>query len=55
MKNCTLFVDIEYYEKYGNEEWAQAKYLVHGIDDVLWTNDLDLAVEFLKESLHNFS
>ena len=30
--------------------WAQAKYLVHGHDDVLWTDDLDSALEFLRDS-----
>lgn len=31
-------------------EWAQARYLVHGWDDTLWTNDLDEAVQFLRHS-----
>lgn len=41
--------DIEVYDE--NDSWAQGKYLVHGYDDVLWTNDLEKALEFLKESL----
>ena len=43
-------LDIEIYEKWGKDEWAQAKYLVHGHDDVLWTNDLDEAMVFLRAS-----
>lgn len=30
-------------------DWAQARYLVHGIDDVLWTDDLDAALAYLRE------
>lgn len=32
-------------------DWAQAKYLVHGWDDTLWTDDIDEAMTYLKESL----
>ncbi|MHA2010502.1 MAG: hypothetical protein ACW980_24580 [Promethearchaeota archaeon] len=39
------------YQKYGEKEWAQAKYLVHGYDDVLWTNNVNEAVLFLRESM----
>ncbi len=38
----TAKLDIEIYEKWGCNEWAQGKYLVHGYDDVLWTNNLDI-------------
>lgn len=31
-------LDVEIYENYGEGHWAQAKFLVHGLDDVLWTN-----------------
>jgi hypothetical protein len=42
-------LDIEIHDpKIGN--WAQARYLVHGHDDVLWTDDLDSALEFLRDS-----
>lgn len=44
-------LDIEVYEKWGEGEWGQAKYLVHGHDDVLWTNDIEEAIAFLKSSL----
>ena len=44
-------LDIEIYEKWGEGELAQAKYLVHGHDDVLWTNDIDEAIAFFKASL----
>jgi hypothetical protein len=43
-------LDIEIYEEFVDHVWAQAKYLVHGHDDVLWTNDLDEAISFLKSS-----
>lgn len=44
-------VDIEVYKEYGDPYWAQAKYLVHGKDDVLWTSSLDEALDFIKSSL----
>ncbi len=45
-------LDIEVFDLHDKSlHWAQAKYLVHGYKDILWTNDLDLAMEFLKESL----
>lgn len=48
-------LDIEIYEIYGQAEWAQAKYLVHGHDDVLWTNDIEEAIGFLKKSIEAVS
>ena len=42
-------LDIEIYNP-KLDPWAQARYLVHGHDDVLWTDDLDAALEFLRES-----
>ncbi len=44
-------LDIEIYKNYGDGYWAQAHYLVHGIDDVLWTNSIDDAISYLKEEL----
>ena len=43
-------VDIEVYD---TEEttWAQAKYLAHSYDDVLWTDDINQAIMFILESL----
>lgn len=43
------FLDIEIYDT-KVDSWAQARYLVHGHDDVLWTDDLDAALAFLRES-----
>jgi len=42
--------DIEVYDPKIDDNWRQGKFLVHGIDDVLWTNDIDAAVAFIKES-----
>jgi|AntAceMinimDraft_6_1070360.scaffolds.fasta_scaffold01061_9 hypothetical protein len=44
-------LDIEVYAEWGENHWAQAKYLVRGHDDVLWTNNLNEAIKFLKASL----
>jgi hypothetical protein len=43
-------LDIEIYEKAGSG-WAQAKYLVRGFGDILWTDDLGEALAFLKQSI----
>ena len=42
-------LDIEIHDP-KNDDWAQGRYLVHGADDVLWTDDLDAALEFLRDS-----
>lgn len=44
-------VDIEIYSKFGRGQWAQARYLVHGIDDILWTNEKDQALKYLEDEL----
>lgn len=41
--------DIEIYDT-SVETWAQGRYLVHGHSDSLWTDDLDIALEFLQDS-----
>jgi len=41
-------LDIEIYEK--DNEWAQGRYLVHGHDDSFWTDDIESALSFLRES-----
>lgn len=45
---CKFFVDIEVYDT--GDKWAQAKYLVHGFNDVLWTDDLNQAIYFFTPS-----
>jgi len=42
--------DIEVYDPKVDDDWRQAKFLVHGIDDVLWTDDVDAVVAFIRES-----
>ena len=44
-------LDIEVYRDYGPHTWAQEKFLVHGIDDVLWTSSVDAAIEYLRSEL----
>jgi hypothetical protein len=43
-------LDIEIYDT-DSDTWAQGRYLVHGHDDSLWTDDIDDAINFLRESL----
>lgn len=44
-------LDIEVYRSYGEGHWAQARFLVHLRDDVLWTNDIEAALSALREEL----
>ncbi|MDH5738557.1 MAG: hypothetical protein OEZ23_09625 [Gammaproteobacteria bacterium] len=44
-------LDIEIYDPEKNT-WAQGRYLAHSHDDVLWTDDLEAALSFLRESAH---
>jgi hypothetical protein len=44
-------LDIEVYDNYGEGHFAQCKYLVHGTSDVFWTNDIEEALSFLRDSL----
>lgn len=45
-----MIVDIEVRDP-ATDETAQARYLAHGVDDVLWTDDLEAALEFLGDSI----
>ena len=50
------FLDIEVYDTDDpGETWAQGKFLVHGIDDVLWTDNIADAINFFTESLEEMS
>ena len=43
--------DIEVFDEWGEGVWAQEPYFVHGFEDVLWTDDLDVALDFIRESV----
>jgi len=44
-------VEVICYEKWGDEFFAQARFLVHGFEDVLWTNDYEEAAKFIRQEL----
>ena len=46
-------VDIEVHAK--TEAYVQGRYLVHGDDDILWTDDLDAALAFVRDSVEMFT
>jgi hypothetical protein len=46
-----MTLDIDIYDEYGPGAWAKSRYLVHGISEVLWTNDAEAALAFLREDL----
>ena len=45
-----ITLDIEVHD-IKDRSWAQARYLVHGYYDVFWTDSLDDAMDFMKQSL----
>lgn len=47
-----ITLDIEIYEP---DERAQKRYLVHGFDDVYWTDDLEDALGYLKQDLQRLA
>ena len=51
MSELSRTLDIEIYENHNDESWAQGKYLVHGYSDVMWTDSIDNALEFLRQEL----
>lgn len=44
-------LDVEIHPKAANNTWAQGKFLVHGYDDVLWTDDPRQAAEYLYNEM----
>lgn len=51
LPNPSYRVDIEVYDEYGDDHWAQAKYLAHSLGDTLWTNDFDEAINFIRSEV----
>ena len=47
--------DIEVFDEFGEGHWAQARFLVHGYEDVLWTNDIQAAAAFMIATLEAVS
>lgn len=44
-------LDIQIFKNYGERYWAQARYLVHGIDDVLWTDSLEAVLDYIRQEM----
>lgn len=44
-------VGVEYYPDNGDGKWAQAMFLVRGYHDILWTDNIEEVVCFIRESL----
>ncbi len=44
------FLDIQIFDV-EKEPWAQGRYLVHGHDDILWTDSIEYALAFLRGSM----
>jgi hypothetical protein len=51
MNGLRRTLDIEIYTEPKEGDWHQAKYLVHGIDDLMWTDSKEMAVEYLLDEL----
>lgn len=54
-KEIIMILDIEIYDDYGEHTWAQARFLVHGYNDVLWTNNLREALSFLRSQIESIT
>lgn len=54
-KNNDDALDFEVHDSQqdGGPNAPQARYLVHGHDDLLWTNSIDEALQFLRQSLEH--
>lgn len=50
---CKLVLDVECYDPADNA-WAQAHFLVHGRDDVLWTDDPSQVAKYVEEDCYRF-
>ena len=44
-------LDVEIHPTANKDTWAQRKFLVHGFDDVLWTDDPRAAADYLCEDM----
>lgn len=42
-------LSIEIHDPNQND-WAEGRYLVQGADDVIWTNDLEVLLQFIRDS-----
>lgn len=46
-----LFLDVEVFDKYETEDWAQAMFLCHLHNDIYWTNNPKRAANMMEQSL----
>jgi len=44
-------LDIEIYDDEIVDNWRQGKFLVRGYEDVMWTDDIEEALGFFRESI----
>lgn len=51
MNKLRRILDIEVYPNPEEGDWHQEKYLVHGIDDVMWTSNKQMVVEYILDEL----
>ncbi|KKK45907.1 hypothetical protein LCGC14_1079520 [marine sediment metagenome] len=49
-------VDIEIFTEEGKNknEWIQGKYLIHGLSDVYWVNNIDDVLKIIKKDLEKY-
>ena len=52
MQKPTVVLDIEVYPAGDVGGWAQARYLVHGYDDVYWVNSPSDAAAIIENDLN---
>jgi hypothetical protein len=50
-KCTTLDVVVHDKDSCPESTWIQGKYLVHGYDDVLWTDDIETVLAYIRSDL----
>lgn len=51
MYKISRIIDVEIYPAPIDGDWHQEKYLVHGIDDSMWTSNKQMVVEYILDEL----
>jgi hypothetical protein len=51
MNKLRRVLDIEIYPEPVEGDWHQEKYLVHGIDDSLWTSNKQIVADYILDEL----
>lgn len=51
MNKLKRIIDIEVYPEPQEGDWHQERYLIHGIDDTVWTSNKQIVIEYILDEL----